>query len=119
MPHRISSLRAYNLAQLQVVEHAAAKDAPAHTVSWQARSSLDDLIAEEFVLTNGQSLLSPAAVLPGSEGERYVDAEGKRSFIFDHAALVSLAVSAHSLCNTLFGVLWLKAHYTTAGCIRL
>jgi len=41
-------------------------------------------------MTDGQSLLSGATVEPGSEedAERYVDAEGKRSFAFDHITLV-------------------------------
>ena len=38
-----------------------------------------------------QSLLSHATILPGTENEgkeRYVDAEAKRSFAFDHVTLV-------------------------------
>ncbi|WVQ98917.1 hypothetical protein IAU59_006048 [Kwoniella sp. CBS 9459] len=69
MTHVLPALRSYNLTQLHVVDHPASDGIPAHS-----------------------SLLSDAAVLPGSEeGEdRYVDAEGKRSFTFDH---VTLAVS--------------------------
>ncbi|WVW82889.1 hypothetical protein I302_104902 [Kwoniella bestiolae CBS 10118] len=66
MPHVLPTLRAYNLAQLHVVDHPAAEDIPAHS-----------------------SILSEATILPGTEGdnERYVDAEGKRSFTFDHITL--------------------------------
>ncbi|WWD16125.1 hypothetical protein CI109_100550 [Kwoniella shandongensis] len=69
MPQVIPALRDYNLTQLQVVEHQASDTAPVHS-----------------------SVLSHAAILPGSEegNERYADAEGKRSFAFDH---VTLAVS--------------------------
>ncbi|WVQ78527.1 hypothetical protein IAT38_000613 [Cryptococcus sp. DSM 104549] len=67
MPHVLPALRAYNLTQLHVVEHSEAEGIPSHS-----------------------SLLSEAAVLPGSaEVERYVDAAGKRSFVFDHAGLVA------------------------------
>ncbi|KAK8869611.1 hypothetical protein IAR55_000178 [Kwoniella newhampshirensis] len=68
MPHVIPALRDYNLAQLQVVDHQLSESTPAHS-----------------------SLLSSAAILPGSEAgnERYVDAEGKRSFAFDHVTLTA------------------------------
>ncbi|KAK6903129.1 F-actin capping [Kwoniella mangroviensis CBS 8886] len=69
MPHVLPTLKAYNLAQLHVVDHVAAEGVPAHS-----------------------SILSEANILPGTEGEkeRYVDAEGKRSFVFDH---ITLAIS--------------------------
>ncbi|WVF72007.1 hypothetical protein IAT40_006818 [Kwoniella sp. CBS 6097] len=69
MTHVMPALRSYNLSQLHVVDHQASEGVPAHS-----------------------SLLSTAAVLPGSaeDEDRYVDAEGKRSFAFDH---VTLAVS--------------------------
>ncbi|WRT67310.1 uncharacterized protein IL334_004279 [Kwoniella shivajii] len=66
MPHVLPSLRAYNLSHLHVIEHSATEGSPAHS-----------------------SILSEATILPGSEGgeERYVDAEGERSFSFDHITL--------------------------------
>ncbi|WWC60950.1 uncharacterized protein I303_103527 [Kwoniella dejecticola CBS 10117] len=66
MPHVLPTLRAYNLTQLHVVDHPATDGVPAHS-----------------------SILSEATVLPGTEGdeERFVDAEGKRSFEFDHITL--------------------------------
>ncbi|KAK4686398.1 hypothetical protein P7C73_g3722, partial [Tremellales sp. Uapishka_1] len=73
MPLVVPALRSYNLAQLHVVEHAAAEGVTAHT-----------------------SLLSNAAVLPGNE-ERYVDADAKRSFAFDHVALATSDYEAYNL----------------------
>ncbi|WVQ69887.1 uncharacterized protein L199_008110 [Kwoniella botswanensis] len=69
MPHVLPTLKAYNLAQLHVVDHAATEGVPAHS-----------------------SILSEATILPGTTGdrERYVDAVGKRSFVFDH---ITLAIS--------------------------
>ncbi|OCF36612.1 F-actin capping [Kwoniella heveanensis CBS 569] len=67
MTHVLPALRSYNLSQLHVIDHQASGEVPAHS-----------------------SLLSDAAILPGSDGseERYVDTEGKRSFAFDHVTLV-------------------------------
>ena len=55
-----------------------------------------------------QSLLSSATILPGTSGveERHVDAEGKRSFAFDHITLVSIwtssiALTDDRLCQTI------------------
>ncbi|WWC89744.1 uncharacterized protein L201_004669 [Kwoniella dendrophila CBS 6074] len=66
MPHVLQTLRAYNLSQLHVVDHSASGDVPAHS-----------------------SILSEATVLPGTEvdKERFVDAETKNSFVFDHITL--------------------------------
>ncbi|ORY28269.1 F-actin-capping protein subunit alpha [Naematelia encephala] len=63
MPYIRPALRTYILTQLTVVEHPASGDVPVHT-----------------------SLLSEATILPGStaEKERFIDAEGGRSFAFDH-----------------------------------
>lgn len=44
-----------------------------------------------------QSLLSDAAVLPGSNGERYIDSEGGRSFAFDHIKLVATDYQPYNL----------------------
>ncbi|WOO81389.1 F-actin-capping protein subunit alpha [Vanrija pseudolonga] len=65
MPHVRPALRDYNLKQLHAVEHAAEDGAAAHV-----------------------SLLSHAAIVPGEEEERYIDHDGKRSFVFDHVNLV-------------------------------
>ena len=47
------------------------------------------LVRNRGRLTVSQSLLSSASILPGSvEKDRYIDAEGKRSFMFDHVTLV-------------------------------
>ncbi|WVR05397.1 hypothetical protein IAU60_002411 [Kwoniella sp. DSM 27419] len=76
MTYVLSALRSYNLAQLQVVEHTASEGVPAHT-----------------------SIISNATVLPGTsgEGERFVDAEGKRSFAFDHVNLIASDYHAYEL----------------------
>jgi len=76
------------LSQLTAVEHSAADGVPAHSVSSSSKDVAD-----------GQSLLSHATILPGSEedGERHVDAEGKRSFAFDHITLVRGAARADTL----------------------
>lgn len=68
MPWATGALRTYNLDQLHVVEHEDHK-----------------------------SVLSAAAILPGSaapngsdgKGERYIDAEGGRSFTYDHVNLIA------------------------------
>lgn len=77
MPHVRPALRDYNLKQLHAVEHAAEDGAAAHVVSLPTR-----------VPANPQSVLSHAAIVPGEEEERYIDHDGKRSFVFDHVNLV-------------------------------
>ncbi|WWC69294.1 uncharacterized protein I206_103232 [Kwoniella pini CBS 10737] len=66
MPYVLPTLREYNLSQLHVIDHPVSDGVPAHS-----------------------SILSHATILPGTEGEeeRFVDAEGKRSFKFDHITL--------------------------------
>lgn len=94
MPHVAPALRAYNLAQLHVVEHSTEAEVSAHTVGRSALETrprllrLGDMTASDY-----QSILSEAAILPGSETERYIDAEGKRTFAFDHVTLVSAAAA--------------------------
>ncbi|KLT45134.1 subunits of heterodimeric actin filament capping protein Capz [Cutaneotrichosporon oleaginosum] len=64
MPHAVPALRAYNLAQLQVVEHAASDGVEAHS-----------------------SLLSDATIVPNSSPERFYD-HPNRTFVFDHVTLL-------------------------------
>jgi capping protein alpha len=93
MPHVTPALRAYNLAQLHVVEHQTVDATPAHAVSVSGELSQTYDFGRETQLIILQSVLSEASILPGSEPERYVDADSKRSFAFDHVTLVSSSPS--------------------------
>jgi hypothetical protein len=46
--------------------------------------------------------LSEAGIVPGEEKERFIDAVGKRSFVFDHISLVSahLFVAWREICQS-------------------
>ncbi|KAL7424186.1 F-actin-capping protein subunit alpha [Cryptotrichosporon argae] len=74
MPHVRPALRAYNLAQLHVVEHAAADGVDAHV-----------------------SVLSEATRVPGSSADRHVDAGSARSFAFDHLTFAVSDYAPHRL----------------------
>jgi capping protein alpha len=91
MTHAGPALRAYNLVQLTVVEHATKEGSPAHVVSLE--SSLESL-SDVY-----QSMLSEAAILPGTsaETERYIDTVGKQSFKFDHVNVVASDYEPYTL----------------------
>ncbi|BEI81694.1 hypothetical protein CcaverHIS002_0208540 [Cutaneotrichosporon cavernicola] len=65
MPHAVPALRAYNLAQLQVVNHPASEGVDAHS-----------------------SLLSDATLVPNTSPERFYDHVAARTFMFDHVTLL-------------------------------
>ncbi|BEJ12395.1 hypothetical protein CspHIS471_0208550 [Cutaneotrichosporon sp. HIS471] len=65
MPHAVPALRAYNLAQLQVVNHPADEGVDAHS-----------------------SLLSDATLVPNTSPERFYDHLAARTFMFDHVTLL-------------------------------
>ncbi|GMK55098.1 hypothetical protein CspeluHIS016_0201540 [Cutaneotrichosporon spelunceum] len=64
MPHAVPALRAYNLTQLQVVNHSS-NDGDAHS-----------------------SLISDATIVPNASPERFYDHAASRTFTFDHVTLV-------------------------------
>jgi hypothetical protein len=106
MQHILPSLRAYNLSQLLVVEHPATDGIKEHTVSSPSFLVLCPQCARRRAADDVQSLLSFAGIVPGEEQERFVDHEGKRSFVYDHINAVCFTDSNPSTLLFCFGFWW-------------